>query len=66
MRTDEPLNPLNPELAVDPYPTYQNLRATDPVHMTALGALALTRHADVTHVLRDNVTFQHLYVGRHR
>ena len=66
MRTDEPLNPLNPELAIDPYPTYAHLRSSDPVHMTALGALAVTRHADVTQVLRDNVTFQHMYVAQQR
>lgn len=34
--------------------------------MTAFGALALTRHADVTAVLRDNVTFQHRYVDQQR
>ena len=59
----EPMNPLDPALAVDPYPTYARLRSADPVHMTALGAFALTRHADVTAMLRDAATYQHCYVA---
>ena len=64
MSPTEPMNPLDPQLAVDPYPTYARLRSSDPVHRTALGAFALTRHADVTGVLRDNTTFQHRYVAQ--
>ena len=53
----EPLNPLDPAMAVDPYPTYHRLRTTDPVHTSALGALVLTRHADVEAMLADTDTF---------
>ena len=60
----EPMNPLDPQLAVDPYPTYARLRGEDPVHLTAFGVHALTRHADVTTVLRDTVTFRHCYVAQ--
>ena len=60
----EPLNPLDPAMAVDPYPVYERLRTTDPVHMSALGALVLTRHADVEKLLGDNETFQHQYVAQ--
>lgn len=60
----EPLNPLDPAMAVDPYPVYDRLRATDPVHTSALGALVLTRHADVEALLGDNETFQHQYVAQ--
>lgn len=60
----EPLNPLDPTMAVDPYPTYERLRREDPVHMSALGASVLTRHADVEHLLRQHETFQHQYVAQ--
>src|ERR1700747_1635775 len=34
--TTEPLfNPLSPEFICDPYPHYERLRRTDPVHITA-------------------------------
>ena len=62
--TTEPLNPLDPAMAVGPYPTYARLRATDPVHMSALGAFVLTRHADVEKLLGDDETFQHQYVAQ--
>ena len=41
------------ELARDPYPSYAELRATDPVHRDESGVWLLTRHADVQNVLRS-------------
>jgi len=36
--TSEPLfNPLAPELIRNPYPHYERLRTTDPMHLTPLG-----------------------------
>jgi cytochrome P450 len=37
----------------DPYRLYRQLREQDPVHRTSHGLWVLTRHADVTAVLRD-------------
>ena len=56
-------NPLSPEFIRDPYPHYHHLRATDPVHRSPLGFFVATRHADVTHVLRDK-RFGKDFVGR--
>jgi cytochrome P450 len=50
----EPLfNPLSPDFIRDPYPHYQRLRNTDPMHVNAHGAFVASRHAEVTTVLRD-------------
>src|SRR4051794_31231700 len=50
----EPLfNPLSPDYIRDPYPSYQRLRSTDPMHLTPFGAFVASRHAEVTLVLRD-------------
>jgi cytochrome P450 len=50
----EPLfNPLSPEFIRDPYPHYERMRATDPVHLTQHGMYVASRHADITVVLRD-------------
>ena len=57
-------NPLDPSMAVDPYPSYRALREHDPVHRSVLGAVVITRHADVTKMLRENDTFQHQYVAQ--
>jgi cytochrome P450 len=46
-------DPLSPELISDPYPFYHRLRAEDPVHHSPLGFHVLSRHADVSSVLRD-------------
>src|SRR5450432_2163438 len=52
--TTEPLfNPLAPEFIRDPYPAYERLRATDPMHLTPFGNFAASRHAEVSLVLRD-------------
>ena len=44
---------LSPDFRADPYPGWARLRATSPVHHTELGAWVLTRHEDVTTILRD-------------
>jgi cytochrome P450 len=50
----EPLfNPLSPDFIRDPYPHYERLRTTDPMHVNAHGAYVASRHADVSLVLRD-------------
>jgi cytochrome P450 len=52
--TTEPLfNPLAPEFIRDPYPHYERLRRTDPVHITAHGMYLASRHAEASLVLRD-------------
>jgi hypothetical protein len=41
--TTEPLfNPLAPEFIRDPYPYYERLRTTDPMHLTPLGMFVAT------------------------
>jgi cytochrome P450 len=52
-RTEPGFNPLSPEFIRDPYPHYRRLRAADPVHRSALGFFAATRHDDVSSILRD-------------
>jgi hypothetical protein len=50
----EPLfNPLSPEFIRDPYPHYERLRTTDPMHVTAHGNFVASRHAEASLVLRD-------------
>jgi len=52
--TSDPLfNPLSPEFIRDPYPHYERLRSTDPVHITSHGMYLASRHAEVSSVLRD-------------
>jgi len=52
--TTEPLfNPLSPEFIRDPYPHYERLRTTDPMHVTPLGTFVASRHAEVSLVIRD-------------
>ena len=56
-------NPWTPEFIADPYPFYHRLRTADPVHATSLGFYVVSRHADVTTVLRDK-RFGKDFVGR--
>jgi cytochrome P450 len=50
----EPLfNPLSPEFIRNPYPHYERLRNTDPMHVNAHGAFVASRHAEVSLVMRD-------------
>ena len=52
--TSEPLfNPLSPEFIRDPYPHYERLRTTDPMHLTPLGVFVASRHAEASLVMRD-------------
>jgi cytochrome P450 len=54
MATDEALfNPLTPEFHANPYPFYQRMRETDPVHLSPLGLWVLTRYDDCVTSLRD-------------
>src|SRR6516162_11589468 len=46
-------DPLSPEFIRDPYPHYERLRRTDPVHVTPFGNFVVSRHAEVSLVLRD-------------
>jgi cytochrome P450 len=47
-------NPLHPRIHADPYPTYRLMQERDRVHWhDALGLWFVSRHADVTAVLRD-------------
>jgi cytochrome P450 len=51
---DAPLfNPLSPDFIRDPYPVYERLRTTDPVHLTSFGSYLASRHAEASLVLRD-------------
>ncbi|NOJ47497.1 cytochrome P450 [Bradyrhizobium archetypum] len=56
-------NPLAPEFIRNPYPHYERMRATDPVHLTPLGMYVCSRHAEVSLVLRDR-RFGKNYVER--
>ena len=46
-------NPLSPEFIRNPYPHYERMRTTDPMHLTPLGVFVASRHAEVSLVLRD-------------
>src|SRR6516225_2753351 len=60
----EPLfNPLSPDFIRDPYPHYERLRTTDPMHVTQHGAFLASRHAEASLVLRDR-RFGKDFVGR--
>jgi cytochrome P450 len=64
--TTAPLfDPLSPEFIRDPYPHYERLRTTDPMHLTPLGMFVASRHAQVSSVLRDK-RFGKDYVERNK
>jgi cytochrome P450 len=48
---------LSPAFLADPYPHYRALRESDPVHRDDDGRWIITRHADITAVLRDDARF---------
>jgi cytochrome P450 len=52
-KTEPLFNPLAPEFIRDPYPSYERLRTTDPMHLTPFGAFVASRHAEASLVLRD-------------
>ncbi|MEO8162651.1 MAG: cytochrome P450, partial [Ilumatobacteraceae bacterium] len=47
-------NPFDPKFRANPYPFYDTLRLTEPVHRTALGMVVLTRYEDVSATLKSN------------
>lgn len=47
-------NPFEPGFTDDPYPQYEALRATDPVHQSPFGIWALFSYDDVLRFLRDS------------
>jgi cytochrome P450 len=46
-------DPLSPDFIRDPYPHYDVLRRVDPVHITPHGMYLVSRHAEVSEILRD-------------
>ncbi|MCZ6784630.1 MAG: cytochrome P450 [Proteobacteria bacterium] len=50
-------NPFDPAVVRNPYPTYAVLRREAPVYRTALDFAAVSRYADVLHVLRSPELF---------
>src|SRR6478672_3417272 len=46
-------NPLSPDFIRNPYPHYERMRTTDPVHLTPLGVFVASRHAEASLVIRD-------------
>ncbi|MEY4230783.1 MAG: hypothetical protein RLZZ362_1632 [Actinomycetota bacterium] len=50
--TDLLFNPFDPAFRANPYPFYDRLRETDPVHVTPLGFTVLTRYDDIARALR--------------
>ena len=46
-------NPLSPDFIRDPYPSYERLRTTDPMHLTPFGVFVASRHAEASSVIRD-------------
>ena len=47
-------NPFNPDFRAHPYPFYEELRNTEPVHVTAFGMVVLTRYEDVSTTLKSS------------
>jgi cytochrome P450 len=56
-------DPMSPEFIRDPYPHYERLRTTDPMHLSSLGIFVASRHAEASLVLRDK-RFGRDYVER--
>ncbi|MBV9460038.1 MAG: cytochrome P450 [Bradyrhizobium sp.] len=46
-------HPLSPDFIKNPYPHYERLRNTDPMHVNEHGAFVASRHAEVSLVMRD-------------
>jgi cytochrome P450 len=62
--TSAPLfNPLAPEFIRNPYPYYETLRTSDPMHLSPYGMYVASRHAEVSLVMRDK-RFGKDYVDR--
>src|SRR5262245_13951734 len=54
---------MSRSVIANPYPHYHRLRTLDPIHRSPLGFFVLSRHADVSHALRDK-RFGKDFVGR--
>lgn len=52
MSTGPLFDPFDPAFRADPYPFYDRLRETEPVHVSAFGFTVLTRYQDVARTLR--------------
>jgi hypothetical protein len=52
-KSESLFNPLAPEFIRDPYPYYERLRTSDPMHLTPFGIFVASRHAEASLVLRD-------------
>ncbi len=50
-------NPLSPEVRLDPYPYYEELRRDHPAYLTPLGAYAISRYDDVNYLLMSPQLF---------
>ena len=57
LAADFDLRQLPADFLANPYPVYECLRATDPVHRMPDGSWFLTRHADLVQVYRDAAVF---------
>jgi cytochrome P450 len=56
--TQTEFNPFDPAVMADPYPYYRLMRERDPVHWnSSVRTWFLTRHADVSELLRDDGGF---------
>ncbi|MCU1361202.1 MAG: hypothetical protein JWN99_2491 [Ilumatobacteraceae bacterium] len=47
-------NPFDPAFRADPYPAYDRLRTTEPVHVSPFGFTLLTRYDDIARTLRGS------------
>ena len=53
VKTEPLFDPLSPDYIRNPYPFYERLRNTDPVHLTEHRSYLASRHAEASLVLRD-------------
>jgi cytochrome P450 len=56
-------NPFEPGFIENPYPAYQRLRDTSPVHESSFGVWILSRYADVAALLRSDQSVDPRNVG---
>jgi cytochrome P450 len=57
-------NPFDPQVGVDPYPFYADLRDNDPVHyIKAAGIWAVSRYDDIVQVARNHDLFSSEQMG---
>ena len=53
VKTEPLFDPLSPDYIRNPYPFYERLRNTDPVHLTEHRSYLASRHTEASLVLRD-------------